>query len=68
MTFTLVNRAGKAPRIIAAAGAQMSARVGAHFRSPLEARVLGGDGKPLAGAEVTFALGSGGSGRRRHGK
>jgi hypothetical protein len=58
VSFTLANVAGKPPRIGALAPAKQSATVNARYRKPLRVRVLGGNGKPLPGASVTFTLGS----------
>jgi len=62
VSFRLANLAGKPPRIGALAPAKQSATVNARYRKPLRVRVLGGNGKPLPGASVTFTLGSGTAG------
>ncbi len=59
--FALDNLAGKAPRVKALVGRQ-KATVGATYRHALEVKVLGGNGKPLQGATVTFSLGGSAAG------
>jgi hypothetical protein len=60
-TFALDNLAGKAPRIEPLVGRQKAA-VGASYRHALKVKVLGGNGKPLQGATVTFSLGGAAAG------
>src|SRR5262249_7013700 len=60
--FTLDNLAGKPATMRSHGRAAQSARVGAQYRRPLEVVVRDGDGRPLQGATVTFALGAGGGG------
>jgi adhesin/invasin len=55
-TFALDNLAGKSPRIKALVGRQ-KAVVGATYRHVLKVEVLGGNGRPLQNAIVTFSLG-----------
>jgi protocatechuate 3,4-dioxygenase beta subunit len=61
-SFRLANLAGKPPKIGALAPAKQWATVSARYAKPLRVRVLGGNGKPLAGASITFTLGSGSAG------
>ena len=58
--FALDNLAGKPTKLEGLAPAGQSATAGACYRKPLSVKVLGGDGKPLQGATVTFTLGTGG--------
>jgi hypothetical protein len=59
VSFTLTNSAsGVAATIAALAPMPRSATVGARYARPLRVRVLDGDGAPVAGASVTFTLGS----------
>lgn len=60
--FALDDLAAKPPRISIVDGGTSSAVVGAHYRRPLEVQVRNGAGRPLAGAAVTFSLGSSGPG------
>jgi protocatechuate 3,4-dioxygenase beta subunit len=54
--YSLHNVAARST--IAPTRTTQSATVSGSYRRPLQARVLGGDGRPVEGASVTFALGS----------
>jgi hypothetical protein len=60
--FSLVNTASGVPATIAASSSSQSAAVSARYAQPLQVRVLDATGAPVAGAAVTFVLGSGSSG------
>ena len=60
-SFALDNLAGKAPTIKALVGRQR-ATIGDAYRSALKVKVLGGNGKPVEGATVTFSLGGSAAG------
>jgi adhesin/invasin len=62
-TFAFRNLAAKAPRLRPEGGAGQKAAVGAHYRRPLEVKLVGGNGKPVPGATITFNLGAGGAGQ-----
>jgi protocatechuate 3,4-dioxygenase beta subunit len=62
VSFTLTNSgAGVAATIAAVTPTRQSASVGARYARPLAVRVRDADGTPVAGANVTFTLGSGGA-------
>ncbi len=61
-TFSLDNRAGRAPSLTAEGKEKRSATVGARYAKPLKAKVRGANGKPLQGVSVTFTLGAGAEG------
>lgn len=57
VTFSLTNTAaGTAARIVAVSPVKQTATVTHGYRQALAARVLDGDGDPVAGASVTFTL------------
>ncbi len=63
VSFSLTNTATGTPsKVLAMPLRARSATVAAAYPQPLKARVLDGDGDPVAGATVTFALGSGATG------
>lgn len=57
-SVSLDNLAAKPPAIGFLDARAARASVGSRYASPLEARVLSADGKPLEGATVTFSLGA----------
>jgi protocatechuate 3,4-dioxygenase beta subunit len=57
LAYALRNVAAKTT-IRAATPVVLAARVARRYRRALQARVLGGDGRPVEGASVTFTLGS----------
>ena len=59
--FSLTNLRAKPPRIVAVGAARRTAVVGRRYNRPLEVVVRGADGKPVANADVTFALGAPGA-------
>jgi adhesin/invasin len=60
VSFSLVNTASGVAATIATVGpARQSATVSNRYGHPLQARVLDANGAPVAGAAVTFQLGSG---------
>jgi len=62
VSFSLTNTAVGIPaRIVATPLKSRSASVMSHYHQPLQVRVLDSGGHPVAGATVTFTLGSGGS-------
>jgi protocatechuate 3,4-dioxygenase beta subunit len=64
VSFSLANTAAGIPaRLVAIAVVHRSTGVGGRFRQPLQVRVLDASGDPVAGATVTFTLGSAGAGR-----
>jgi adhesin/invasin len=56
--FALDDLAAEPPQISIVGRERRSAVVGSHYRRPLEVKVRDGAGRPLAGATVTFSLGS----------
>jgi len=56
--FTLDNVAAKLHTITPFGSSSPTATVGMHYAHPLRVTVRGASGKPVAGATVTFALGS----------
>jgi protocatechuate 3,4-dioxygenase beta subunit len=63
VSFSLTNTAaGVAVRVTAVSARSQSARVTSRYRQPLQVRALDADGTAVAGATVTFTLGSAGSG------
>lgn len=59
VSFSLTNTAAGVPaRIVAIPLQRTSARVAARFPEPLQVRVLDAGGNPVAGATVTFTIGS----------
>ena len=59
VSFSLTNTAAGMPARLAAIPLERrSTRVGSHFPRPLQVRVLDAGGNPVAGAGVTFTLGS----------
>ena len=59
ISFSLTNTAAGIPaRLTALPPGRSSTRVTAGFPEPLQVRVLDADGNPVAGATVTFTLGS----------
>lgn len=63
VSFSLTNTAAGLPARIAAIPLKSrSASVAGRFSEPLQVRVLDANGNPVAGATVTFTLGSGGAG------
>ncbi len=62
VSFSLTNTATGIPaRLVAISLKHSSAGVSRRYPQPLQVEVLDGDGNPLAGATVTFSLGSGSS-------
>ena len=61
VSFALHNTASGVPASIRATTAHESATVGKRYAHPLRAVVLDATGAPVAGAQVSFALGSGAS-------
>jgi adhesin/invasin len=62
VAFSLTNTAaGVVAKIIALAPTSESATVAARYARPLRARVVDADGNPVAGAAVSFGLGSSGA-------
>jgi hypothetical protein len=60
VSFSLTNSAAGIPaRLIAISPIHRSARVTARYAKPLQVKVLDAAGTPVAGAAVTFVLGSG---------
>jgi len=63
VSFSLANTAAGAPaRIVVVPPKTRSASVSSRYPEPLQVRVLDADGDPVAGATVTFTLGSGDAG------
>jgi hypothetical protein len=56
--FTLDNRAAAPNRISPAGSSSATAKVGTRYAHRLRVRLRNGSGKPVAGATVTFTLGS----------
>lgn len=57
VTFSLTNTAAGTPaRIVAVSPAKQTATVSGRYRQALVAKVLDGNGNPVAGASVTFTL------------
>ncbi len=64
VSFELTNTAAGLPvRLAAIPLKHSSTSVGSRFRQPLQVRAVDATGSPVAGATVTFALGSGPAGR-----
>jgi hypothetical protein len=62
VTFSLTNTAAGIPaRVVAIALKSRSASVTSRYPGPLQVKVLDSGGSPVAGATVTFTLGSGAS-------
>jgi hypothetical protein len=62
VSFSLTNTAAGMPaRIVAIAPRSRSASVMSRYTQPLQVSVLEANGNPVAGATVTFTLGSGGA-------
>jgi hypothetical protein len=63
VSFSLANTAAGVPFTIAAQSpTSQSATAGSRYAAPLQAVVRDGNGNPVEGVSVTFALGSGGTG------
>jgi hypothetical protein len=56
--FRLDNRAAKPHTIDPVGSSSVTATIGTRYAQRLQARVRGADGRPVAGARVTFTLGS----------
>ena len=68
VSFALTNTAAGIPaRTIAMGPTRRSASITSSYLEPLQVQVLDSGGTPVAGATVTFTLGSGGSERVRDG-
>jgi protocatechuate 3,4-dioxygenase beta subunit len=61
-TFTLVNHAAGASRMIASSSSALSATVQTRYRQPLAVRVFDANAQPIEGASITFTLATAASG------